>query len=458
MRAGLIRICLICLVALATAYAVAPQNRRRRPAQSKPAIALPTPTPEVSEPSPEPTPPPEDENPEVVKVRTDLVSFPVIATTIDGTYVTDLTKEEFKITEDDAKQEVAFFATTTAPFNVVLLLDTSASTQEKLGLIRRSAIAFVEQLQPGDRVKVISFDNKITDLNEFTNNRDLLRSAINKTSPGTGTKLYDAIELALSSLKSIQGRKAIVLFSDGVDYHSDMSTYEGTLHWLDEEGAVVYAIQYNTRPETERLAREQANDTSALPTIDVIRAPPSGTTAPTFPGDDPNTVPTVGRRPSSGPMGLPSASEILRQRRDQEREREARREGGSLPPRGTIPETPRRDTRYPRDEDTSTRPTRDTRSEDESIKAMLDLLYLKADSYMKELTEKSGGRIVKADTLSSLPDAFSKIAAELRTQYAIGYYPTNKERDGKYRKIKVSTSRKDVKLRSRPGYRAPIGG
>jgi Ca-activated chloride channel family protein len=86
---------------------------------------------------------------------------------------------------------------------------------------------------------------------------------------------------------------------------------------------------------------------------------------------------------------------------------------------------------------------------------MLDQLYDKGDSYLSELANKSGGRVLRADTLASLPDAFAKIAAELRTQYAIGYYPTNKEHDGTYRSLKVTTTRKDVKLRARPGYRAP---
>ena len=85
---------------------------------------------------------------------------------------------------------------------------------------------------------------------------------------------------------------------------------------------------------------------------------------------------------------------------------------------------------------------------------MLDLAYLKADQYLDSLAEKSGGRLLRADTLDSLPDAFSKIAAELRTQYLLGYYPINKERDDKYRRIKVTTVRKDVVIRARPGYLA----
>ena len=85
---------------------------------------------------------------------------------------------------------------------------------------------------------------------------------------------------------------------------------------------------------------------------------------------------------------------------------------------------------------------------------MLDLAYSTADSYLEKLAEKTGGRLLRADTLDSLPDAFAKIAAELRTQYLLGYYPLNKERDERYRKIKVSAARKDVVIRARPGYLA----
>ena len=85
---------------------------------------------------------------------------------------------------------------------------------------------------------------------------------------------------------------------------------------------------------------------------------------------------------------------------------------------------------------------------------MLDQLYLTADSYLKELADRSGGQLYRADTLTSLPQAFGAIAAELRTQYLLGYYPTNKNNDGSYRKIQVKTTRKDIAVRARPGYRA----
>ena len=105
--------------------------------------------------------------------------------------------------------------------------------------IQQAAIAFVQQLQPADRVKVISFDNHVKDHNEFTSNRDVLRKAINSTKSGEGTKVYDAVELALNTVRRIRGRKAIVIFTDGMDWHSDRATFDGTLRWLDEEGVVL---------------------------------------------------------------------------------------------------------------------------------------------------------------------------------------------------------------------------
>lgn len=447
MQARLLRTVLICGLAIAAVTSVWPQSRDKRP-------RYPTQPAPTSRPTPPATPEEDVENQdpqEVLRTDTSLVTVPVVALTPQGTLIPDLTQPEFTIMEDGVKQEVAFFATVSAPFHVVLVLDTSASTREKLGHIRRAAMAFLEQLQGGDRVKVISFDDKIQDLNEFTNDRALLRNAINKTEAGQGSKVYDAVELALDSLRRIQGRKAIVLFTDGMDWHSDDASFDGTLRIVEELGVVLYPIRYETRAETERLAREQANEQTIpqLPTREVINRPAPGTTAPTFPGEESN-LPTGGQIKTTGPFGLPSAAEILRRRREAERERT-----GDYPGSDRLPE-PTRPTRLPSEypdppRDRSPRPH-------DSITAMLDHAYRTADNYLNALADKSGGRLVRADTIESLPDAFAKIAAELRTQYAIGYYPSNKERDGKFRKIKVSSTRKGVVLRARPGYRAPQGG
>jgi hypothetical protein len=467
--------CICLAAALATATQTHAQGRRFPPKRTVP---TPAPTPPAPKPSPEPSPEASSEpaiepvlqDVDTLKIATDLVTVPVIATSREGNYIADLRQDEFSVSENGVKQEVAFFATVNAPFHVVLMLDTSGSTKEKIGLIREAAIAFVDQLQKGDRVKVISFDDEVRDLNEFTSDRSVLRNSINKTMPGRGTKLYDAFEVALSSIKSIKGRKAIVLFSDGVDYHSDRASFDGTLRWLDEEAVIVYPIRYDTREATARLMREQIEEQQGgqLPTIGVIHAPAPGTTAPTFPSDDPDTVPTSGQRGSSktGPFGLPSASEILRRRREAERERdrdrdrdrESGRDRGRYPDGYPAPDRgPGSEPADPRNPRNDPRPSV-RRSEDEGISRELDRLYLTADSYLVELASKSGGHLLRADTLGFLPAAFAKIAAELRTQYAIGYYPIDKKRDGAYRKIKVTSTRKNISVRARPGYRAPSGG
>src|SRR5882762_11898222 len=180
-------------------------------------------------PQPSPTPPAEEpsdsnQSDETLKVETNLVTVPVIASDRNDLYVPDLRKEEFLIKDDGVPQQVAFFATTSAAFHVVLMIDTSASTQQKLTQLQRSASNFTDQLQADDKVKVISFDDKIVDYGDFTSDRGELAKEIGMTRPGKGTKLYDAVTLATNALNSIKGRKAIVLFTDGVDYHSDDST------------------------------------------------------------------------------------------------------------------------------------------------------------------------------------------------------------------------------------------
>jgi Mg-chelatase subunit ChlD len=444
-----------CIVACLSFLAAARgQSQRRRPKPSTPSsTASPSPTPAAES-------IPNDILPEAETVKTDtnLVMVPVIATNIDGLYVPDLRQQDFSIWEDDTQQEIAFFATVNTPFHVVLMLDTSGSTKEKLSEIQSAAAAFVDQLKPADRVKVISFDDKVRDLNDFTNDRALLKAAIYKTRSGEGTKLYDAFKKALQVTSRLQGRKAIVVFTDGVDWYSDDASYESTMRGLDEEGVIIYPIRYDTRADTERMIREQQGNN--LPTIDIIRRPAPGTTPPTFPSDDPNST-TTGTRSNSRIRVI--TDDIMRGRRTNDPNRDPRRDPNdpsATPPPGTIPSPtgtiPGSNDPRPtvRGGDPTSIPGRAPRRDD-STTVMLDQMYMTADSYLGELAKKSGGRLLRADTLSSLPDAFAKIAGELGQQYALGYYPTNKARDGQYRRIKVASSRKKVMIRARPGYRAP---
>src|SRR5437764_2661254 len=106
---------------------------------------------QTQKPKPEPTETqPPDQDIERLKIDTNLVTVPVIASSRTGTYIADLKKEEFSLTEDGVPQRIAFLASVNAPFHVALLLDTSASTGEKLPHIQRAATAFLDQLGPND--------------------------------------------------------------------------------------------------------------------------------------------------------------------------------------------------------------------------------------------------------------------------------------------------------------------
>jgi VWFA-related protein len=435
------RILTAIIVVVVLFASLAPAQRSRapqRPREPKPA--------KTTLPEPEAEPPQKEV--ETLKIDTNLVTVPVIASSRSGSYISDLRKEEFSLTEDGVAQQIAFLATVNAPFHLILLLDTSASTEEKIGQIQRAAISFVEQLSSADKVKVISFDNEVRDLNEFTSDKAVLRGVIQSTRSGTGTRLYDAVQLSLDSLRSINQRKAIVLFTDGCDWHSEGASFEATIRALDESGVIVYPIRFDTRAETERIAREQQGDQGGgqLPTSTVIRQPPAGTTPPTFPSDEPFPVPAGPSRRTSLPI-----PEILNRRRNPNPPQN--------PTTDPFPDGSGRDSRSrnPGPPDTATR-TPGGGGRDDGIGAMLDRLYLMADSYLRELADRSGGRVYRADTVGVLPQAFAAIAAELRTQYLLGYYPTNRVHDGAYRKIEVKTSRKDVGIRARPGYRAKSGG
>jgi len=384
---------------------------------------------------------------ETLKIDTNLVTVPVIASSQTGQYISDLRKEEFKLSEDGVPQEIAFLATVHAPFYVVLMLDTSVSTRDKLPQIQRAAIAFLSQLGPRDRVKIISFDSKVRDWNEFTSDKAILRGAIEKTVSGEGTRVYDAMQTALDALRPVQQRKAIVLFTDGVDWHSDNSTYEGTIHDLDESGVIVYPIRFDTRAFTEQLARKQAEETEGveLPTSGVIRQPPAGTTPRTFPSDEPFPVPAQKRQP----LPIPPPSVIFGRGRNPNPPDSSPNDpfpsSGPRPTERTIPNP-------------GTTGTTSARRRNDTISGLMDNLYLMADSYLGQIADRTGGQVYRADDVGALPRAFAAIADELRTQYLLGYYPINREHDGAYRKIQVKTVRKDIAIRARPGYRARSGG
>lgn len=184
---------------------------------------------------------------DVIKVDTTLVTLPVSVTDRDGRYIPNLTKSDFRLWEDGVEQQVAFFTSVDKPFSVVLVLDTSGSTRFKIEEIQDAAIAFVSQLRADDRVMIISFDDDIRVLTEFTNDRNRMRDAIRRTRTGSGTRLYDAVDLVINQrLNQVDGRKAVVLFTDGVDTASRHSSYASNVRDAEELDALIYPVQYDT--------------------------------------------------------------------------------------------------------------------------------------------------------------------------------------------------------------------
>ena len=184
---------------------------------------------------------------DVVKVETNLVTIPVSVFDRNGLYIPGLKQEDFRIFEDGKEQQVAYFGTQDQPFTVAILLDTSPSTQYKIGEIHAAAKAFVDQLGPSDSVIVIEFHDSVKVQCERTTDRDKIYRGIERAKFGGGTSLYNAVDEALrKQLSKIEGRKAVVLFTDGVDTTSKKNSYDGTVSYAEESDTLVFPIYFNT--------------------------------------------------------------------------------------------------------------------------------------------------------------------------------------------------------------------
>jgi VWFA-related protein len=185
---------------------------------------------------------------EVIKVDTALVTTPVSVLDRQGRFIGGLRKRDFKIFENDVPQPITYFQSEEQPFIVVLMIDTSPSTRYKIDDIHWAAIQFLNQLRPNDKVMVVSFDQRVRLWTpEPTADRKELYTAIYKTNFGSGTSLYEAVA-AVSELEQMKatGRKAMVIFTDGVDTTSRMASYQSTIDSTEEIDALIYPIRYDT--------------------------------------------------------------------------------------------------------------------------------------------------------------------------------------------------------------------
>jgi VWFA-related protein len=204
---------------------------------------------------------------DVVRIDTNLVTVPVSVLDRDGRYISDIRREQFNVFENGAEQKIAYFEATEKPFTVALLLDTSGSTFFHLWEIKEAAINFAKQLRPQDRVFIVTFDRLVMLLTEATNDLNVVTEVVQRNAiTGFSTRLYDAIDLVIKArLNKIDGRKAIVLFTDGVDTASYQATYQSSLREVEELDALIYPIQYDTTDFVD--AQTRTNTTIETTTI-----------------------------------------------------------------------------------------------------------------------------------------------------------------------------------------------
>ena len=339
---------------------------------------------------------------DVVRVETQLVSVPAVVTDSAGRPIPGLRPDNFRLIEDGQVQTITNFGTTETPFEIALLLDTSGSTRDDVALIRAAANSFIAALRPGDRVAVLSFNQaqtftepvaSVEVLTQLTDDREMLRSAIENLGASNGTPYYDALERVADSVfrdpprDEVRGRRAIVALTDGVDSASNSDFATAKLK-LSRAGIACYFIQVNTEDFVEDRLMKDCRDDGQL---------------------------TLSQRQIERyrRMFFPSAKA---------------ENFNNFCQMGPF--------------------------ERMSISREL---YNLARREMNDLAKGSGGRSFVAATLTDARAAFARVAADIGTLYSLGYYPTNKARDGKYRAIKLEVRgvKEKAEIRARDGYYAP---
>ena len=174
------------------------------------------------------------------KTRTEV---PIYATVIDasGRLVPDLDRDDFTVTDDGKPVELTQFSNATQPFTAVVMLDTSASMTANLELLNRAAEQFLMRLLPVDRAQVGAFNDKIQLSGRFTNDRDELIGALDDLQFGNPTRLNDALATSLDVLERIEGRRVVLVFTDGEDTSSKLG-FRTVLDRARDEEVMVYAI------------------------------------------------------------------------------------------------------------------------------------------------------------------------------------------------------------------------
>ncbi|MBI3653116.1 MAG: VWA domain-containing protein [Acidobacteria bacterium] len=337
-----------------------------------------------------------DNQDETIKLKSDLVMVTASAIDRSGNPLKALKAKDFIVYEDGAKQKIEHFTSTEEPFTLMLLLDVSGSTRDDIALIKRAAKNFLAELRDKDRVGVILFSGEVEMIADFKDSRTRVEQAIERltSTPGedgyqfstrTGTSFYDALFLAVeeSPFKEVEGRKAIVCVSDGVDSTSKLD-YAEVARLVEKSEASVYFLELNTEEATLAGLLRDSKDPEQL-----------------------NFSPAQLKRY----FDEFDADSIERHK-----------------PRQLLsPETKKKINKG---------------------------LYEIAHREMREIVERTGGREYAVRSLNDLAGVYKQVADDLRSQYSIGYYPTNDAHDGRWHKIRVEL-KKGGTVRARSGYWSP---
>ena len=339
---------------------------------------------------------------DVVRVDTQLVSVPAVVTDSAGNPLSGLHQENFRIIEDGQPQTIANFGTTETPFEIALLLDTSGSTRDDVALIRAAANSFIAALRPGDRVGVVAFNTARTVaepiaavevLSPLTGDREALKTAIDNLGASQGTPYYDALERIADNI-----------------FHDPPSD---ELRGRRAVVALTDGVDSSSNSDFATAKMKLSRVGVACYFIQV------------------NTEDFVEDR-------------LMKDCNDD----------------GQLALSQRQIQRY--------REIFFPRAKAENFNSFCQMgpfermsisreLYNLARREMNDLARVSGGRSVVAATLADARAAFARVAEDIGTQYSLGYYPTNKARDGKYRSIKLEVRglKDKTVIRSRDGYYAP---
>lgn len=191
----------------------------------------------------EPQPPQETQRPGFrIGVAVEQVFLSVNARSHGGGFVKGLTKEDFQVYEDGVKQEIVNFYSEAVPVHVVLLVDVSGSTRESQGEFRRAALRFTKSLGPEDSIAIVTFSDKPRLILDWSSDLKKIEFALESIYAKGNTVLNDALYVTFDDLlKSVEGKKAVILLTDGVDTGS-MVSVEEALDLATRSEAMIYIV------------------------------------------------------------------------------------------------------------------------------------------------------------------------------------------------------------------------